>query len=135
MKWERDFELGIGAIDRQHQEIFEHLLAIENAMVKRDPWHIVRFHLGQLRDFMKLHFAVEEALFEIIRYPWRTEHETEHARLIEGISALEDQLQKHASNGALVDFFERWFVDHVMNSDRKFAIYAAKEFPALYKKG
>ena len=69
MKWDRSFEIGIEAIDNQHKKIFEHLLAVENSMAKRDPWHILHFFLTQLEDYLKFHLAVEEALLEILRYP------------------------------------------------------------------
>jgi hemerythrin len=71
MKWNNSFAIGIETIDVQHKKIFEHLLAIENAVAKRDPWHIQRFLLSQLADYMKFHLAVEEALLEIVAYPGR----------------------------------------------------------------
>jgi hypothetical protein len=48
MKWNNSFALGIEEIDAQHKKIFERLLAIENAVTKRDPWHILRFQLDEL---------------------------------------------------------------------------------------
>ena len=44
------FAIGIEVIDNQHKEIFEHLLAIENSVAKRDPWHIQQFFLAQLAE-------------------------------------------------------------------------------------
>lgn len=134
MKWNDSFAIGIEAIDRQHEKIFEHLLAVENAVSKRDPWHILRFHLAQLREYLKFHFAVEEALLEITRYPEYGNHAGEHERLDQELTKLEEQLQRNGSNEALVGFFERWFVDHVMGCDRKFAAYVSNEFPSLYRK-
>lgn len=132
MRWDSSFAIGIEVIDNQHKQIFEHLLAVENAVVKRDPWHIVRYHLAQLQNCMKLHLAVEEALFEIVGYPERADHEDAHTRLIAEIAKLEDQLQDNGSAQALIGFFEHWFVDHVLNTDRKYAAYVAKEFPSLH---
>jgi hemerythrin len=37
MKWNNSFAIGIEVIDAQHKKIFERLLAIENAVAKRDP--------------------------------------------------------------------------------------------------
>ena len=62
MKWDSSFAIGIDVIDDQHRKIFEHLLAIENSVAKRDPWHILHFFLTQLSEYMKFHLAVEEAL-------------------------------------------------------------------------
>jgi len=88
MKWDSSFAIGIDAIDNQHKKIFEHLLAIENSVAKRDPWHILRFFLAQLTDYMKFHLAVEEALLEIVRYPDCAEHCESHARLIDQMPSL-----------------------------------------------
>lgn len=131
MKWDSSFAIGITVIDNQHKKIFEHLLAVENSVVKRDPWHIVRFQVAQLSDYLKLHVAVEEALLEIIGYPDLADHADAHTRLIAEIAKLEDQLQHNASPQALIGFFEHWFVDHVLNTDRQYAAYVAKEFPSL----
>lgn len=131
MKWDSSFAIGIEAIDSQHRKIFEHLLAIENSVAKRDPWHILHFFLTQLTEYMKFHLAVEEALMEIIKYPDRAAHCDAHATLIDQIAKLEDQLKNKASGQNLVGFFEDWFVRHVLASDRDYASYIAREFPAL----
>ena len=132
MKWNSSLAIGIESIDDQHRQIFEHLLAIENSIAKRDPWHILQFFLTQLADYMKFHLAVEEVLLEVIQYPRRAEHCALHSRLIEHIAKLGDQLQTKASGENLVGFFEDWFIRHVLASDREYAAYVKEEFPALF---
>ena len=132
MKWDSDLAIGIETIDNQHKQIFEHLLAIENSIAKRDPWHILHFLLSQLAAYMKFHLAVEESLHEITRYPGLEDHRYGHARIIELMGELEDKLQRNPSGENLVGFFEAWFVRHVLSDDREFAIYIKEEFPALY---
>jgi hemerythrin len=131
MKWDNSFAIGIEAIDKQHKQIFAHLLAIENSVAKRDPWHILHFFLAQMTEYMKFHLAVEETLLEIVRYPDRENHCGTHARLVEQIAKLEDRLQRKPTEENLVGFFEDWFVRHVLASDRDYAAYISKEFPAL----
>ncbi len=131
MKWNSSLAIGIEAIDNQHKQIFEHLLALENSVAKRDPWHIVRFLLSQLADYMKFHLAVEEAMLEIVRYPQHADHCQAHAKIMDQIAELEKQLQKTGSESELVNFFEDWFIRHVLSDDRQYANYVKKEFPAL----
>ncbi len=121
MKWNNSLAIGIEAIDNQHKQIFEHLLAIENSVAKRDPWHILRFLLSQLAEYMKFHLAVEEAMLEIVRYPQRAEHGQAHAKIMEQIAELEKQLQKTGSGADLVSFFEDRFIRHVLADDRQYA--------------
>ena len=134
MKWNSTFAIGIDAIDKQPQTIFEHLLAIENSIAKRDPWHILHFFLIQLAEYVKFHLAVEEALLEIIRYPEIAHHRDMHIRLIDQIHELENQLRHEVSPERLVGFFEDWFVSHVLRSDREYVAYVQKTFPALLAK-
>ena len=131
MKWDGSFAIGIEEIDNQHKRIFEHLLALENSVEKRDPWHILHFFLTELAGYMKFHLAVEDALLEIIRYPDRANHRDSHSRLIEQLARLEDQLKGRATGDNLVGFFEDWFIRHVLASDREYAAYVVREFPAL----
>ena len=131
MKWNSSLAIGIEVIDNQHKQIFEHLLALENSVAKRDPWHILRFLLSQLAEYMKFHLAVEEAMLEIVRYPQCADHCRAHGRIMEQIAELEDQLQKTGSGTNLVKFFEDWFLRHVLSDDRQYAAYVKEKFPAL----
>ncbi len=131
MKWNRDFAIGIAVIDAQHRKIFEHLLAIENAVAKRDPWHILRFQLGELASYMTFHLAVEEALLEIVGYPGRPDHLESHAEIQRRIAELEEALKQNPKAENLVGFFENWFLGHVLAADRDYADHIKREFPAL----
>lgn len=131
MKWDGSFSIGITVIDEQHRKIFERLLAIENSVNNRDPWHIMRFLLSQLAESMKFHLAAEEALLEVTHYPGLQEHRDSHAKIIELMDELEAKLQHNSSGENLVGFFENWFVRHVLSSDREYAAYMKKAFPTL----
>lgn len=128
MKWDDSFAIGIEAIDNQHKKIFEHLLALENSVSKRDPWHILRFFLTQLSEYMQFHLAVEEALLQIVGYPDQASHCESHERLVHQITELEEKLKQNPSGENLVGFFEDWFVRHVLSSDRDYAAYVKREF-------
>lgn len=131
MKWNSNFVIGIAVVDTQHKKIFEHLLAIENSVAKRDPWHILRFQLDELANYMKFHLAVEEAMLEIIRYPARADHHESHETIMAQIAELEAAL-KHSDDGEnLVRFFENWFLKHVLAGDRDYVAYIKQEFPRL----
>lgn len=131
MKWNDSFAIGIEAIDNQHKQIFERLLALENSVAKRDPWHILNYFVTQLAEYMKFHLAVEEALLEIVQYPDRAVHGKSHLSIMEQITELEAQLKKNASGENLVGFFENWFVRHVLSGDREYAAYVEKTFSGL----
>ena len=131
MKWDDSFAIGIEAIDNQHRKIFEHLLALENSVAKRDPWHILRFFMSQLEEYLQFHLAVEEAVLEIVGYPDRAAHCSSHAKLIDQVAELEEKLKHNASGGNLVGFFEDWFVRHVLSADRDYAAHVKGMFASV----
>lgn len=131
MKWDSSFSIGVEAIDDQHRKIFERLLAIENSVAKRDPWHVVRFLVSQLADNLKFHLAVEESLLEVTRYPGLKGHRESHGRIIDLMAELEDKLERSPAGEPLVAFFEDWFLRHVLSGDRDYADYLHAEFPAI----
>lgn len=134
MKWDSSFAIGIEAIDNQHRKIFERLLAIENSIAKRDPWHVLHFLLSQLAESMKFHLAVEESLLEVTRYPGLKGHLESHARIIDQMAELEEKLKRNPSGESLVGFFEDWFLRHVLSGDRDYADYLHMEFPTLCRR-
>ena len=124
MHWKNEYAIGIDAIDRQHETIFENMLTIENSLVKKDPWNIVRFQILELERYMSFHFAVEESLLQIICYPEASEHKVSHEKLIEALREFEKKVKDSRSVNDLVFFFEDWFLDHVMSEDKQFVDYA-----------
>lgn len=131
MKWNESFALGIAVIDEQHKRIFEHLLAIENAVAKRDPWHILHFLLDELETYMRFHLAVEEAVLQILRYPGAASHRTAHENIVARIAELENGLKNNPAADKLVSFFESWFLRHVLADDREYAAYIGTEYREL----
>lgn len=131
VKWKNEFLLGIEAIDVQHKAIFERLLALENSIDKRDPWHIIQFFLSEIGEGLKFHLAVEDALLESLAYPGLEQHRSSHQHLFEGLAELErrvkdEVLNKPSSSESLVAFFELWFVSHVLSEDHQFADYVKR---------
>ena len=126
MKWKAEYAIGIEAIDAQHKTIFEHLLALENSMVKKDSKDIQRFFHTQLADYLKFHFAVEEAMLDALRYPDMKDHLARHGRLGERMRELEMAALRSGSANELVHFFEDWFVGHVLADDRQYADYVLR---------
>lgn len=124
--WKPDFLTGIDAIDREHREIFDRLLALEHGIVKKDPWHVMQFLLADVAHALKFHFAVEEALLEMIKFPELEAHRQQHLKLNLELSELEKKIKKSNSPTDLVHFFEEWFVKHVLVEDRQFIDFAQK---------
>lgn len=122
--WKPEFLIGIDAIDREHRDIFDRLLALEQGIVKREPWHVMQFLLADVGYALKFHFAVEEALLAMIGFPELEAHRQQHVKLTLELSELERKVKKSNSPMDLVHFFEEWFVKHVLVEDRQFVDFS-----------
>jgi hemerythrin len=130
--WKDEYSVGINAIDRQHRKIFESLLALENAIEKKEPWHSISDLISQLTENLKLHWVTEEALLEIIHYPYIEKHNLSHAKLNNALTEFENRLRNHQPMDGIVRFFETWFIEHVLAGDLHYIDFARRKFPAEF---
>lgn len=131
IQWKEEFCIGIAPIDAQHRAIFEKMLSLENGIEKRDPWHVQQFFIADLTTTLKFHLAVEESLLEIVGYPKLEVHRREHDHLGKAIIELEQKVRHSNHVNSLLDFFQDWFVRHVLGNDREYAAYLKDRLQAF----
>lgn len=125
MEWKAEYSVGIDTIDRQHQEILGYINRLNDALDSKDRWNVSHYLLIQVDAFIKVHFAVEEALLEIIAYPDLAAHKLGHQDIIDHIADLKLRAVKEDISGELVQFLRKWFIGHVLESDRAYGKYIA----------
>ncbi|BDG04225.1 bacteriohemerythrin [Anaeromyxobacter oryzae] len=120
LRWTSELSVGVPEIDVQHEELFERVDALESAILRRDRAAAVRV-LRFLLEYVRLHFAAEEALMAAFAYPARAAHEAEHAGFARTIEDLARVLDAEGATAALVHRMERevssWLRDHVFSTD------------------
>lgn len=118
MEWLPEYSVGIATIDRQHKEILNYINQLTTAIDGGDRWHVSHHLLVQISDFIKVHFAVEEALLEVIDYPEQAAHKKSHENISAHIAALQMRSLKEDISSELVAFLRDWFIGHVLKSDK-----------------
>jgi hemerythrin-like metal-binding protein/PAS domain S-box-containing protein len=116
--WTNHFNIGIDAIDKDHQTIF----ALTNQVLKQmgeDTDELVN-GLSKLIDYTGHHFRREEAVLEACRYPdlegHRGEHKTHLAKLEEiAIMARENSEPEALLNAGVM--LRNWLFEHIINVD------------------
>jgi hemerythrin len=120
LRWSSELSVGVPEIDVQHEELFERVDSLESAILARDRGGAVKV-LNFLLDYVRLHFAAEEALMAALAYPGRAAHEAEHAAFARTVEALGSYLDTEGATAALVHRMERevtqWLRDHVFSTD------------------
>lgn len=127
MEWQPEYSVGIETIDRQHQEILGYINQLTTALDSGDRWHVSHYLLIQITDFIKVHFAVEEALLEITRYPELEPHRASHREIVAHILSLQAKAVKEDISVELVQFLRDWFIGHVLKSDKQYGYFFAEQ--------
>ena len=130
VEWNSSYELGIPAIDKQHQEFFRLANALFAAHDKPDGEQEARKTLEELIDYACYHFHTEEELLAEHGYP-HSELEA-HRREHQGFTARVRELRQQVYDGEtilteLLDFTIRWLIAHISRRDVEYADYLKQQ--------
>jgi hemerythrin-like metal-binding protein len=131
MMWKDEYALGIQEIDKQHETLLGFITEFEKAVEGRAHWNTVQPLVARAREFLKFHFAVEEALMQIVAYPRFVAHRAEHQFITEQFAMLEQRVLRQEMNAQLLPSAHSWLFRHSIDSDHPFAGYAIAKRGAL----
>jgi hemerythrin len=122
LRWGRDYTLGIGEMDRQHEVLVIILDDLYTHIYLRKNREDLKRILDRLSRHVKSHFANEERYFDLFRYDNSAAHKKEHIDLLEKTADFNRRFNegKDEITEALLDFLEDWMLDHVDRMDRKY---------------
>jgi hemerythrin-like metal-binding protein len=113
-QWEEKFRTGDDAIDLQHKIVFE----LSNAFLLADNRDQLELSLGRLLEYVRQHFAYEEALMAQMYMVDHEEHAISHAHLIERLETLKGRLSNDSLDRMeLTMFLNHWTSSHIPRLD------------------
>jgi len=123
LDWDEWYETGILSIDHQHHCMFDALNRMYDAVASGEREAKVRWALDFLVDYTATHFRDEEARLAAIDYPALSEHQSEHAKLLEQVQEFRaayhgEPTAAHANQ--LANFLVEWIVRHINETDRQY---------------
>ncbi len=121
MHWRDEYLLGIQEIDNQHKTLIGLFDAIEEAVKQGKNWTTTYFHIAELRDYARFHFACEEALMRVFNFADITLHAAEHAHFLKFLSEMENSSLRKSMENDLVRQLRSWVTKHIVGSDRDFS--------------
>lgn len=123
LAWSERFAFGIGAIDDQHRRLFEYLERLDRYLRQGEGWLVIRELLDEVMLWADQHFAVEEALMEIMGYPEAAAHIDGHRRFSAVLNSYREQAVTDTIARQASDLLYRWLTEHIDVDDRKYAEY------------
>ncbi len=126
IKWRDSYSVGVEQFDRQHVKLVELINEIFMVVLHKKSVAPLHDSIETLIEYTQFHFADEEAAMEKAGYPLLDAHKQEHAQLEQEVLMFYDQVK----NGEEVvtefyQFLREWLLNHIVESDMKYAEYLA----------
>lgn len=122
---EKRFQLGISALDEQHEALVGMLNAFQLAVAARRPADELSTIADTALVALRAHFQYEEALMAKSAYPAAAEHRFQHERLtLSAASLIHDALDSRQSPDILtenLDLLQMFALSHIRREDRALA--------------
>lgn len=125
--WVSSLNTGIKEIDEQHQTIYRLVEDIDAAIKREKDTDILDDLLGQLANYTRIHFSIEESLMRSLNYPDYEQHKGEHEMLLDQCMNIRGQIQAgDMTRMQLLELLNSWFSRHIMETDMGFSSHFQK---------
>lgn len=118
IEWNRDLNLGIEVIDKQHMRIAEYINRMHEAIEQNDRYAIEDL-FDELVDYTMTHFTFEEEIQEKAGYEFSSAHRRVHMVFIKKISEYKAQFEQGDSEIAqrVLQMLRKWLINHIQHDD------------------
>lgn len=124
IKWDDSLAIGHKGIDAQHQNLFDLVATLHEAIINENEQMDIKEILFDLYKYTSLHFNEEEALMRKTKYAHLNEHVAMHDEFVKTL----DTLAVTARHGDIhiekdvLNWLVSWLVNHISISDKKLFI-------------
>lgn len=127
-----EYSIGIDEIDAQHKEINEATKAVLEAIESQDKWHLVHYIVVRLYELLRFHFAVEESVMRIVKFPEIEEHKRVHRDLLQTVERLKASTLSSRGGSEEETMIRQFsFLPHILGHDKKLAEHIATNMPTF----
>lgn len=125
---DKDFSVGIRAIDVQHKKLVGMINGLHKAMRDRASDTVMKRLVEELKNYTVDHFSTEEKLFDRYGYPHTPEHKELHKKFVNQVLEFESALISGKAKVTMdvMKFLKDWLVQHIQGEDRKYTSFLNK---------
>lgn len=122
-KWSPEYSVHIDAIDEQHKELVNILNRLFMAVSRLEGDKVIAGILDALTGYTRTHFALEEQLMRLAKYPDLAAHQEEHRKLMEKLDSLCKKylLDEKPIYFEMLAFLKTWLREHIKGEDAKYS--------------
>ncbi len=130
--WDISYDLGIFAIDEQHQELIgiaEDLA--KKATCKETTFEEVKIRFDALLGYTKYHLGMEEYVMQQSNFEGYNAHKAEHDKFVNNIQSLRLQLKQDNLSIAktAAQLLKVWLLKHIQVIDKTFVNFLLQKYP------
>jgi hemerythrin len=121
--WDDSFRTGHAQVDQQHQELFQMVNELHDAIVAGKGKEVIKPTLEKLAKYTVQHFITEEALMTKIGYPHLAVHKRKHEDLTKKATEVIEGYNsgKNVLTITLSQFLSDWLRHHINEDDKALA--------------
>ena len=120
--WQQEYTTGNTQVDGQHQQLFEIVNALHDAVVTQKNVYTIQELLEALANHTIEHFQTEEALMMAVNYPDYDRHKHTHDYLLSKVDRLLLKFRDRNTEAVtteLTQFLTEWLTHHIKGEDQK----------------
>ena len=135
VQWNDTYSINVAEVDRQHQQLFDLINELHQAMMEGPIPHTTAtlVHeldtmatvLKELMDYTSYHFSTEENYMVEHAYPERDVHRAAHAQFVERVQAFKRDFESGQAlhSVEIVEFIWNWWRSHILVVDKKLGAF------------
>ena len=123
--WKPEYAVGIGSIDAQHQGLFAIGRELYAAMSTGQGRAVLARILDRLVQYTTVHFAHEERLMQLHKYPDYAKHKAQHDALVKQVMGFQADFAGGRATMAVpvLQLIKDWLENHIKVCDTAYAPY------------
>lgn len=125
IKWDQNLSVSVEKFDTHHKKLVDLINKLHDAMSAGKGAETIGSVLDELIKYTQYHFAEEEKLMTLHKYPELEKHKAEHVALTK--KAVELQQQQKGGHIAItlpvMSFLKDWLTKHINGTDKKYGAF------------
>ena len=126
---EEKFSVHVPEIDVQHKKWVKMINRLHAALMGQADSITVKRLMGEILDYCKYHFSMEEAFMEKMGFSGLEDHQKKHADFNKKMKAMERDLLSGALplRTQVMSIMKNWLEDHIVKQDQAYRIFMEKK--------
>lgn len=118
--WKSEYSVGIARLDEQHQKLVFFLNDLFEAMKSGKGNEKLDTILKGLVEYTKTHFATEENLMKLYKFPGYEAHKESHKSMSDHVLSLYEKFntEKKFNTIEIANFLKDWLKNHILGTDK-----------------